>query len=92
MILGSFAGQALATGASNTILGQNANVTGSGRQFCVVLGRSGLSPAVDGSLSIGATGANAMNNLVLGAAGAATGTYLNIYLNGTNYKIALLNP
>jgi hypothetical protein len=33
-----------------------------------------------------------MGNLVAASAGIATGTFLNIYLNGTQYKIALLNP
>jgi len=58
----------------------------------VVLGRSATSPAIDGTLSIGGTAGNVMSNLTSGAAGAATGQYLQVWLNGTQYKIALLNP
>ena len=90
--LGYGIGSALTTGSNNTLIGANANVDTGARSFCVVLGKTATSPAVDGSLAIGGSGGNAMGNLVLGTAGIATGTFLNIYLNGTRYKIALLNP
>jgi hypothetical protein len=90
--IGSKAGETLVTGGSNIIIGHEANVDNSGRQRCIVLGRSAVSPAFDGSLVIGATGGNAMGNLISTTAGSHNNQHLRIYLNGTEYKIALLNP
>ena len=81
------------SGGSNIIIGHEANVDDSGRQRCIVLGRSAVSPASDGSLAIGGTGGNVMANLNVATAGAAAaGEYLNIYINGVQRKIALLLP
>lgn len=91
--IGTKAGETIGAGGSNIVIGHEANVDDSGRQRCVVLGRSAVSPAVDGSLAIGGTGGNVMGNLnVATAGGTATGEYLNIYINGVQRKIALLLP
>jgi hypothetical protein len=91
--IGNKAGETLVTGGSNIIIGHEANVDDSGRQRCIVLGRSAISPALDGSLVIGATGGNAMTNLnVATAGGIASGEFLNIYINGVQRKIQLLLP
>lgn len=91
--IGSKAGETLVSGGSNIIIGHEANVDDAGRQRCIVLGRSAVSPAVDGSLSIGGTGGNAMTNLnVATSGGTASGEFLNIYINGVQRKIQLLLP
>jgi hypothetical protein len=91
--IGTQAGDGIQEGGSNIIIGHEADVDNSGRQRCIVLGRSATSPAIDGSLAIGGTAANAMANLnVTGAGAAAVGEYLNIYINGVQRKIALLLP
>lgn len=90
--LGVNAGDTIQTGDSNTIVGADADVDNGARNYCVVLGRGATSPASNGSLSIGGTGLNTMNGLVSGTANAASGNFLVIHLNGTQYKIALLNP
>jgi trimeric autotransporter adhesin len=90
--IGASAGATLTSGQGNTIAGSSANVDSGARSLCVVIGKSAISPAVDGSLSIGGTGGNAMGNLLSSTAGGHGGQHLRIYLNGTQYKIALLNP
>ena len=91
--IGKQAGDTIGGGGSNIIIGHEADVDNSGRQRCIVLGRSAVSPAIDGSLAIGGTGGNVMGNLnVATAGGTATGEYLNIYINGVQRKIALLLP
>jgi len=91
--VGLNAGNSIVSGSSNTLLGQLANVDSGARNFCVVLGASTTSPAVNGSLSIGGTGGNAMTNLNVATSGAvAAGEFLNIYINGVQRKIALLLP
>jgi hypothetical protein len=91
--VGSESGATLQGGSSNTLLGYNADVDSQGRNLCVALGVGAKSPAVDGSLSIGGTGGNAMTNLnVATAGGVAVGEFLNIYINGVQRKIQLLLP
>jgi len=91
--LGDNAGTTINTGSNNTMVGSSANVDSFARSLCVSIGKGATSPAVDGSLAIGGTAANAMANLnVATAGGAAVGEYLNIYLNGVQRKIALLLP
>jgi len=90
--VGSESGATLQGGSSNTLLGYTADVDSGSRNLCIALGVGAKSPAVDGSLSVGGTGGNAMGNLISGTAGGSSGNHLNIYLNGTQYKIALLNP
>jgi len=87
--VGNDSGRTINTGSNNTLLGTGADVDSGARSLCVALGKDAVTPALNGSLSIGGS-ANPMSNLVVGSAGTATGTYLNIYLNGTQYKIALL--
>ena len=88
--IGSKAGETIGPGGSNIIIGHEANVDDSGRQRCIVLGRSAVSPALDGSLVIGAVSPNAMGNLVsLTSGGTSANKDLIIYLNGTRYLIAL---
>jgi hypothetical protein len=85
------AGQSIVAGNGNTIAGSGADVDSGSRSLCLVLGRGAVSPAVNGSLAIGGTGANTMTNLVVGLGGFVAGAnYLSIYLSGTQYKIALL--
>jgi hypothetical protein len=90
--IGLNAGGAILSGSSNTLLGTQTDVDSGVRSLCVVIGKSATSPAVDGSLSIGGTGANAMGNLVSATSGGASGQHLRIYLNGVQYKINLFNP
>lgn len=92
--VGFNAGNAVTTGDANTIVGSQADVDSGARTYCVVLGKGAKSPAVNGTLAIGGLAANAdnMGNLVVVGAGAPTTNYLNIYLNGTQYKILLYNP
>jgi hypothetical protein len=92
--MGNNVGATLATGTNNIIIGRAANVDNAARSLCLVFGHNATTPAVDGSLVIGGSGAgNAMANLnVATAGGAAVGEYLNIYLNGVQRKIALLLP
>ena len=90
--IGTQAGDTIGQGGSNIIIGHEADVDNSGRQRCIVLGRGAVSPPADGSLVIGADGGNVMGNLVLNTAGGTANKYLNIYLNGIQYKIELLNP
>jgi len=90
--IGTQAGDTIQAGGSNIIIGHEADVDNGGRQRCIVLGRSAVSPAIDGSLAIGGTAGNVMANLTGTSAGAAAGDYLNIYINGVQRKIALLLP
>ena len=90
--IGFEAGKTIQGGQFNTMLGSATDVDSGARNYCVCIGRKATSPAVDGSLAIGGTGGDAMGNLVNASAGVPTGTFLNIYLNGSRYKIALLNP
>jgi hypothetical protein len=88
--IGSKAGETIGTGGSNIIIGHEANVDNPGRQRCIVLGRSAVSPALDGSLVIGAAPGNDMGNLVSPTSGGTSANKdLIIYLNGTRYLIAL---
>ena len=83
------AGGTTTTGIRNTLLGTQADVDLGARSNCVVIGSLAVSPAVDGSLSIGGTGGNAMGNLVTTSGGVSASQDLIIYLNGTRYRIAL---
>ena len=87
--LGLNAGLSVATGIRNTLLGTQADVDSGARSNCVVIGSLAVSPAVDGSLSIGGTGGNAMGNIVTASGGTSASEDLIIYLNGTRYRIAL---
>jgi len=87
--LGLNAGLTVTAGSRNTLLGTQADVDSGARSNCVVLGSLAISPAVDGSLSIGGTGGNAMGNIVTASGGTSAGQDLIIYLNGTRYLIAL---
>jgi len=87
--IGTQAGDTIQAGGSNIIIGHEADVDDAGRQRCIVLGRSAVSPALDGSLSIGGDGANAMNGLTTGTAGAGATSYLRIWLNGLEYRILI---
>jgi hypothetical protein len=87
--IGAYAGDSIISGTNNTIIGIFADVDSGGRNNCVVLGNSTISPAVDGSLSIGGTGGNAMGNIVTASGGTSASQDLIIYLNGTRYRIAL---
>lgn len=87
--VGSSAGSVLTSGQGNTLVGASASTDSAGRNFCVVLGTGTTSPAVDGSLVIGGSGANAMGNLVTTSGGVSASQDLIIYLNGTRYRIAL---
>ena len=87
--IGTQAGDTIGPGGSNIIIGHEADVDDSGRQRCIVLGRSAVSPAVDGSLAIGGTGGNVMGNLVATSGGTSAGLDLVVYLNGQRYLIAL---
>jgi hypothetical protein len=87
--LGLNAGLTLQSGYQNTLLGTQSDVDSQGRNMCVVIGAGATSPAVDGSLSIGGTGGNAMGNIVTASGGTSANQDLIIYLNGTRYRIAL---
>jgi hypothetical protein len=82
-------GLTVTTGSRNTLLGTQADVDSGARSNCVVIGSLAISPAVDGSLSIGGTGGNAMGNIVTASGGTSANQDLIIYLNGTRYRIAL---
>jgi len=71
------------------MLGTQTDVDSGARTNCVVIGANTTSPALDGSLSIGGTGGDAMGNLVTTSGGTSAGQDLIIYLNGTRYRIAL---
>ena len=90
--IGYNSGIAITTGLQNTLIGSGANVDAGARSRCVNIGYNTISPAVDGSLSIGGAAGDAMGNLISGTAGVHAGQHLVIYLNGTQYKIALLPP
>ena len=88
--IGTQAGKTIDDGGSNIIIGHEADVDDPNRQRCIVLGRSAVSPAVDGSLAIGGTGGNVMAGLTTATAPTgATGNYLRIWLNGTEYRIPI---
>jgi hypothetical protein len=89
--LGLNAGGTINTGSTNTLLGTQSDVDSGARSNCVVIGANTISPAVNGSLSIGAnTGSgNEMTNLVTSSGGSIANQDLIIYLNGTRYRIAL---
>ena len=88
--VGTQAGKTIASGGSNIVIGHEADVDESWRQRCIVLGRSAVSPAVDGSLAIGGTGGNAMSGLTTTTAPTgATGTWIRIWLNGLEYRIPI---
>jgi hypothetical protein len=92
--IGASCGGNISSGTKNTLVGSLASITGGGtNSYNVVLGYAASAPNLSGTLSIGGTGADAMANLnVATAGGAATGEYLNIYINGVQRKIALLLP
>jgi hypothetical protein len=90
--IGTQAGDTIQEGGSNIIIGHEADVDQSWRQRCIVLGRSAVSPALDGSLSIGGDGGNAMNGLTTGTAGEGATSYLRIWLNGLEYRILIQRP
>ena len=87
--IGTQAGDTIQAGGSNIIIGHEADVDNSGRQRCIVLGRSAVSPAVDGSLAIGGDGGNIMNGLTTATAGAGATSYMRIWLNGLEYRILI---
>ena len=88
--IGSGAGSNCTTGSVNTLIGYNANVDSGGRELCVVIGGGATSPAVNGSLAIGGSGASAMGGLTTGIAPAGASTYLRIWLNGVEYRITAI--
>ena len=88
-VFGLNTGFTVTTGSRNTLLGTQADVDSGARSNCVVIGSLAISPAVDGSLSIGGTGGNAMGNIVTASGGISAIQDLIIYLNGTRYRIAL---
>ena len=92
--IGANAGNILSSGSSNTLIGSSATVDAGTRSLCIALGRLATTPAVNGSLAIGGAvgSAGEMTNLTATTAGGSAGKHLNIYLNGVQYKIALLNP
>ena len=87
--IGTQAGDTIGPGGSNIIIGHEADVDDSNRQRCIVLGRSAVSPAVDGSLAIGGDGGNIMNGLTTATAGAGATSYMRIWLNGFEYRILI---
>ena len=87
--IGTQAGDTIGPGGSNIIIGHEADVDDSNRQRCIVLGRSAVSPAVDGSLAIGGDGGNIMNGLTTATAGAGATSYMRIWLNGLEYRILI---
>ena len=88
--VGTQAGKTIGNGGSNIIIGHEADVDESWRQRCIVLGRSAVSPAIDGSLAIGGTSGNAMSGLTTTTAPTgATGTFLRIWLNGSEFRIPI---
>jgi hypothetical protein len=88
--VGNDAGSGLTTGSSNTLLGRSTAVDAGNRGYCICLGRGATTPAVNGSLAIGGTGADVMGNLVSATSGGTSANKdLIIYLNGTRYLIAL---
>jgi hypothetical protein len=88
--IGWQAGNILVTGKNNTMIGSDADVDATGRNYCVVIGKAATSPAVDGSLSIGGTAGEAMAGLTTTTAPTgATGSYLRIWLNGSEYRIPI---
>jgi hypothetical protein len=89
--LGLNAGFTITTGSRNTLLGTQSDVDAQSRNNCVVIGANTISPAVNGSLSIGANigSGNEMTNLVTSSGGSIANQDLIIYLNGTRYRIAL---
>jgi hypothetical protein len=90
--IGSQAGDTIVTGASNTIVGRAADVDSGARNKCVVLGASAVSPALDGTLTIGGASFSAMDNLITSTAPTGATSYLRIWLNGTEYRILLTLP
>ena len=88
--VGTQAGKTIVSGGSNIVIGHEADVDVSWRQRCIVLGRNAVSPAIDGSLAIGGTGGNVMTSLTTTTAPTgATGTWLQIWLNGLEYRIPI---
>jgi len=83
--LGLNAGATLISGSKNTLLGTQTDVDILTRNNCVVIGANAVSPAFDGSLSIG----SAMTNLTTVTAGAGATSYLRIWLNGLEYRILI---
>jgi len=87
--LGEQAGIRINTGSSNTILGREANVDTAARNNCIAIGREAVAGANgDGQIAIGSA---AYPVLLSGSAGASSGQHLDLLINGTRYKIALLN-
>jgi hypothetical protein len=81
--IGLNAGLTITTGGENTIVGTSANTDANNRSRCVVLGANATSANVDGSLSIGGSGGNAMTGLITSSSPT---DYLRLWLNGTEYK------
>lgn len=79
---GTSSGQTVTTGSNNTIIGESADVDTGVRSGCIVLGKSAVSPAVDGTLSLKAS------NLTTGSNGTGATTYLRVWLNGVEHRIA----
>ena len=83
------------------IIGSGAAPTSTGNES-ILIGTQTAAPNFGGCIVIGSKAtATANNQLVLGsslvplstAGGAgAVSTYLNVLINGTNYKLALLSP
>jgi hypothetical protein len=89
--IGVNSGNVINLGSQNTFLGGNTNCTGANTNFNVAIGYGATAPNLSGTLSVGGSGANAMANLTSVSAGGSAGLHLIIYLNGTPYKIQLLN-
>ena len=90
--IGASCGGGISSGTKNTLVGSLANISGAGtNNYNVVLGYATSAPNLSGTLSVGGTGGNAMTNLTSASAGTSASLFLNIYLNGTPYKIQLLS-
>jgi hypothetical protein len=77
-------------GTRNTLLGAFSDVDSESRTLCVALGYGAITGPLDGTLSIGRFGAEAMAHLTTSSAPTgATGNYLRIWLNGTEYRIPI---
>jgi len=91
--LGALAGYSVEDGSKNVLLGHSADVDTGSRNKSIAIGYGAITAPVDGSLSIGGnTASTAMQNLTASTAGFASGKFLNIWLNGQQFKIQLLNP
>lgn len=87
--IGAYAGYGLQTGSENVLIGAGAAIDDIGRNRCVALGYGATTPAVDGALSIGGGGVNAMGGLTTNTDGGGATSYLRVWLNGAEYRIAI---